>query len=110
MSGPSLQLGVNAAGKDTLTGLNDQLERLRSNLTALKAGKADLTGLSGANEELKKLRIEFAESGQALKTSFAELAEAIRGGLSKAAEETQKGAAKQRSLVAQERAQLQAEY
>ena len=84
MSGPSLALGVNAKGQETLVGLNEQLERLRTNLGALKgAGKADLSGLSDAAAEIKKFRTEFADGNAGLRTSFAELAEAIKGGLSK---------------------------
>ena len=111
MAGPSLALGVNAQGQDTLVGLNEQLLLLRTNLAALKTGgKADLSGLSSAAAEIKKFRGEFADSNAALRTSFAELAEAIRGGLTKAAVETESSGRKLRSAVSQERAQLQAEY
>ena len=80
MAGPSLQLGVNAAGQETLAGLNQQRAQLRTNLTALKTGKADLSGIQQANSELKTLGKEMAVLGQGLKTSFAELAEAVEAG------------------------------
>lgn len=111
MAGPSLALGVNAAGKETLIGLNEQLGLLRTNLAALKgSGKTDLSGLSSAAAEIKKFRSEFADSNAGLRTSFAELSEAIKGGLTKASTEAESGGKKLRSSVARERAQLQAEY
>lgn len=109
--GPSLALGVNAKGQETLVGLNEQLERLRTNLTALKgAGKADLSGLSSAAAEIKKFRADFADSNAGLRTSFAELAEAIKGGFSKVSSEAENSGKKVRSIVSKERAGLQAEY
>lgn len=111
MAGPSLALGVNAAGKETLVGLNEQLALLRTNLSALKgSGKTDLSGLSSAAAEIKKLRADFVDSNAGLRTSFAELAEAIKGGLTKASTEAESSGKKLRSTVARERAQLQAEY
>ena len=111
MAGPSLALGVNAKGQETLVGLNEQLSRLRENLTALKgAGKADLSGLSSAAAEIKKFRADFADSNAGLRTSFAELAEAIKGGFSKASIESEAGAKKLKTTKAKEIAEAQALY
>jgi len=110
MAGPSLQLGVSAAGQETLAKLNAELASLRTNLSALKAGKPDLSNLTGANDQLKLLRKDMANSGAGLQTAFADLAETIKGGFAKVAGEQQAGAARQRSLAQQERAQNQALY
>src|SRR6185369_9852643 len=111
MAGPSLQLGVNAAGQDTLLGLNTQLLKLRENLAALKTGgKVDLGTLSGANTELKRLRADLAEQSASLRTAFTDLSESVKAGFSKTTQEVEEGGKKTRSLVARERQLLQAEY
>jgi TP901 family phage tail tape measure protein len=92
MAGPSVKLGVTAAGVATIDGLNAALERLRGNLTALKVSKPDLGSLESLTAEFKRFRNEFTEIAQAQRTAFTELAETLKTGFGKAAASARAGA------------------
>lgn len=110
MAGPTLQLGVNAAGQDTLAGLNAEIAKLRTNLQSLKGAKADLSGLVGANQELQELRTAFAATSAQLRPTFTELAGTIRSGFSEVSKATVAGSAEAAGAARDGLSQLQTEF